>query len=170
MNAFFKSQFSYCPLIWMCHSRIINKKINRLHERCLRIIYCDKQSSFEELLEKDSSVSIHVRNIQILATEMYKVTKGMSPPQITELFPRRNESYNLRHNAEFLQPLVNSVRCGTESISYLGPKIWGMVPNSYKNLDSLFNFKMVIKKWKPENCPCRICKVFVKNIGFCEIA
>ena len=58
MNAFFNSQFSYCPLIWMCHSRIINKKINRLHERCLRIIYCDKQSSFEELLEKDSSVSI----------------------------------------------------------------------------------------------------------------
>ena len=136
MNAFFKSQFSYCPLIWMCHSRIINKKINRLHERCLRIIYCDKQSSFEELLEKDSSVSIHVRNIQILATEMYKVSKGMSPPQITELFPRRNESYNLRHNAEFLQPLVNSVRCGTESISYLGPKSWGLVPDTYKNLDS----------------------------------
>ena len=54
MNAFFNSQFSYCPLIWMCHSRIINKKINRLHERCLRIIYCDKQSSFEELPEKDS--------------------------------------------------------------------------------------------------------------------
>ena len=108
----------------MCHSRIINKKINRLHERCLRIIYCDKQSSFEELLEKDSSVSIHERNIQILATEMYKVSKGMSPPQITELFTRRDEHpYNLRHNAEFLQPLVNSVRCGTKSISYLGPKI-----------------------------------------------
>ena len=86
MNAFFNSQFSYCPLIWMCYSRIIDKKINRLHERCLRIIYGDKQSSFEELLEKDSSVSIHERNIQILATEMYKVSKGMSPPQITELF------------------------------------------------------------------------------------
>ena len=44
MNAFFNSQFSCCPLIWMCHSRIINKKINRLHKRCLRINYCDKQS------------------------------------------------------------------------------------------------------------------------------
>ena len=68
MNAFFNSQFSYCPLIWMCHSRIINKKISRLHETCLKIIYCDKQSSFEELLEKESSVSVHKRNIQILAT------------------------------------------------------------------------------------------------------
>ena len=69
-------------------------------ERCLRIICCDKQSSFKELLEKDISVSIHESNIQILATELYKVTKGMSPPQITELFPRRNEHSNLRHNTE----------------------------------------------------------------------
>ena len=52
MNAFFKSEFIYCPLTWMCHSRIINKKVNRLHERCLRIVYCDKQSLFQELLER----------------------------------------------------------------------------------------------------------------------
>ena len=88
MNAFFNSQFSYCPLIWMCHSCMINKKINRLHEIWLRIIYCDKQSSFEELLEKDRSVSIHERKLQILVTEMYKIGKGMPPPQITELLAR----------------------------------------------------------------------------------
>ena len=158
MNAFFNSQFSYCPLIWMCHSRIINKKINRLHERCLRIIYCDKQSSFEELLEKDRSISIYERNIQILATEMYKVSNGMPPPQITELFAQRNEHpYILRRKTNFLQPFVNSVRCGTESVSYLGPKILGMVPDTYKNIDNVYKFKKVIKKWKPENCPCRIC-------------
>ena len=74
MNAFFNSQFNYCPLIWMCHNRMTNRKINRLHERCLRIIYNDKQSSFKMFLEKDSSVSIHDRNIQCLASEMYKVT------------------------------------------------------------------------------------------------
>ena len=95
----------------------------------------------------------------------------MSPPQITELFAQRDEHpYNVRHNAEFLQPLVNSVLCGTESIAYLGPKIWGMVPDTYKIIDSLCDFKKAIKKWKIENCPCRICKVFVKNIGFCETA
>ena len=56
----------------------------------------------------------------------------MSPPQITELFPRRNEQpYNLMHNTKFLQLLVNSVRCGTESILYLGPKILDMVPDFY---------------------------------------
>ena len=44
MNACFNSQFSYCPLIWMCHSRTNNRKINRLHERCSRFIYNDKKS------------------------------------------------------------------------------------------------------------------------------
>ena len=92
-NAFFNSKFSYCPLTWMFYSLIINKKINRLHERYLTIIYGDKQSPFEELLKKDSSVSFHERNIQILATEMYKVRKGMPPPQTTKFFERRNEYF-----------------------------------------------------------------------------
>ena len=70
MNAFFISQFNYCPVIWMCHSRALNNKINRLHERCLRIIYNDKTSTFEELLEKNDSVYINYRNLQALAIEM----------------------------------------------------------------------------------------------------
>ena len=86
MNAFFKSQFSYCPLAWMCHSRANHSKINRLGERCLRIIYSDKTSSFEALLEKEGPVSIHNRNFQLVATGMYKASKGLSPPIITELF------------------------------------------------------------------------------------
>ena len=57
---------------------------------------------------------------------MYKVGKGMSPPLITELFAQRNgPPYYLRQNSEFLQPFVNYACYGTESISYLGPKIWG---------------------------------------------
>ena len=59
MNSFFNSQFSYCPLIWMFHSRIMNNKINRLHERCMRLIYEDKTSSFEELLEQDNCFDTH---------------------------------------------------------------------------------------------------------------
>ena len=97
MNAFFTSQFSYCSLVWMCHSRTNNNKINRLHERCLRIVYNDKQSSFNELLEKDGSVSIHMRNIQILATEMYKLINNLSPIIMNRVFKLNSGSrYNLR--------------------------------------------------------------------------
>ena len=84
MKGFFTSQFSYCPLVWMCHSRT-NKKI-MFTNRCLRIVYNDKQSSFNELLEKDGSVSIHMRNIQILATEMYKLINNLSPPIMNRVF------------------------------------------------------------------------------------
>ena len=67
MNSFFNAQLNYCPLIWMLHSRCNNNKIKHLYERCLRLIYCDKNPSYEELLKKDGSVSIHHRNIQNLA-------------------------------------------------------------------------------------------------------
>ena len=61
-NAFFNTQFNYCPTIWMFHSRSLNNKISKIHECCLRMIYA-KQSNFEELLVKDNSVCIHYRNI-----------------------------------------------------------------------------------------------------------
>ena len=73
MNDIFNLKFSYCSLVWIYHSRALNNKINRLHERCLRLIFNQKQLTFEELVEKDDSIEIHVRNLQNLAIEMYKV-------------------------------------------------------------------------------------------------
>ena len=64
MNAAFRSQFNYCLLIWTCYNHSLNHKTNQLHERCLRIIYSDKKSSFDELLDKNESVSIHYQNVQ----------------------------------------------------------------------------------------------------------
>ena len=71
----------------MCHSSENNRKINRLHERCLRTIYNDKQSSFNELLENDGSISIDERNLQVLATEILKISNGLSTPLIKDIFP-----------------------------------------------------------------------------------
>ena len=109
MNYFFKSQFSYCPLVRMCHSRTINNKINHLHERCLRVFYNDKFSSFTELLEKNGSVPLHNRNLWILATEMFKVYNNITPPILTEIFNKWNPNYQLRHMSHFLAPPVRSV-------------------------------------------------------------
>ena len=144
MNSFFSSQFSYCSLIWMCQSRIVNSKINKLHERCLRITYNDKKSPFKELLETDKSVSIHIKNLQVLATEMFKVYRNIFSPIVTQLFQSRNNDYNLRQFSQFELPNVRSVFCETESISFLGPKIWNIVPNEFKKETSLHAFKKVI--------------------------
>ena len=151
----------------MCHSRTNNNKINRLHERCLRLINNDKQSSFDELLQKDDSVSIHMRNIQILATEMYKLINNLSSPTMNRVFKLNSDSrYNLRQISQFSRSLVKPVCHGTESISYLGPKIWDILPDDYKTIQNFDTFKIEIKKWKPENCPCRFCKVYIDRVVF----
>ena len=100
----------------MYHSRESNRKISRLHERCLRI-YNDKQSSFNEILEKDGSVSIHKRNLQVLATEMYKISNGLSTLLKKNLFSIDRNPYILGQNSQFCRPRINTVYHGTESIS-----------------------------------------------------
>ena len=92
-NAFFKSRFNYCPIIWMFHSRSLNNRINRLHGRCFRIIYNDKISNFEELLHKHNSASIHHNNIHALVIEIYKVVNGTSPEIMNKVFKQRSNSY-----------------------------------------------------------------------------
>ena len=69
MKAFIIAQFGYCPLVWMFHSRTLNNRINKIHERALRIVCNDEQSSFNGLLIKDGAITIHQRNIQALAIE-----------------------------------------------------------------------------------------------------
>ena len=108
-NSFFASQFNYFPLVWMCHHCSVNNKINRLHERCLRIVYSDSMSSFEDLLHKDSSVSVHVKNIKTLAIEMFKVSNKLTIPLMNEIFVKRNNAYNLRKPSEFVRPKVHNV-------------------------------------------------------------
>ena len=70
----------------MLHSRELNNKINRIHERSLRSVYSDKTSTFRELLDKDNSVSVHHKNIQVLATEIYKTVNGLAPTIMNSVF------------------------------------------------------------------------------------
>ena len=167
VNAFFSSQFNYCPLIWMCHNRTYNNKIIRLHERCLRLIYNDKCSSFEELLVKDKSVSIHHKNIHALAIEMFKVYTKTSPEIMQDVFQIKDQRYYFRRNQSgYVFPTVKSINYGLESIRILGPKIWETLPDNLKNKESIESFKITIKEWKPESCPCHLCKTYQQNIGY----
>ena len=168
MNAFFDTQFNYYALIWMFHSRNLKNKISRLHECCLWVIYNDKTSSFEQLLENDNSVPIHHRHIQTLAIEMYKVTNGLSPEIMNEIFQITEESrFNLSYTSQFTIPAIHSVYNGRESVSFMGPKIWKLTPPTFKQIKSLSGFKKAIKEWKSSsNCPCRLCKMYISQVGF----
>ena len=151
MKSFITSQFGCCPLVWMFHSRSLNNRINSIHERALRITYGDKTSIFQQLLEKDNSVSIHHRNLQTLATEMFKISNNLSPDIVKEIFQERFVPYNLRRNNSFTSRQVNSAYHGTESLSFLGPKIWDLVPLEIKESENVNIFKSRIKRWTPSH-------------------
>ena len=93
----------------MDHNKSINKKINNLHERALRLIYCDHSSNFQELLQRDSSVTIHQKNIQALAIMMSKLLNNIAPNIVSDLFSFSNVNYSLRSGSQFHQPSANTV-------------------------------------------------------------
>ena len=79
---------------------------------------------------------------------------------------RTNNQYNLRNRPDFITPQVHSIFHGTESISYLGPKIWDIVPEEFKRKKSLNSFKESINMWVPTNCSCILCKFYLDGVGF----
>ena len=166
MKAFVTSQFQYCPLVWMFHSRRMNSKINRLHERALRIAYKDYTSTFVALLEKDKSVTIHQKNLQLLMIEMFKTANNSNPSFMDEVFPQRNIIYNLRNANTFSLPMIHTVNHGTETIRYRGQRIWHSLPQEIKNSKSVEQFKNSIKSWKSEACDCRLCRQYIPQLGF----
>ena len=165
-KAFFESQFKYCPLVWMFHSREVNQRINRLHERALRLVYSDYISTFEHLLEKDDSCTVHHSNLHFLSIELYKVVNDLTTNIFSDIFLRNNQEVSLRSQNYFALPRVRTESCGKGALRYLGPLIWNIIPSEIKNVSSLNKFKKQIRQWRPLECPCRLCKNYIPDVGF----
>ena len=95
---------------------------------------------YQQLLEKDNSFTIHERNIQKLATELYKVINGVAPRIMSLVFPLKNEVMYCYKN-KFITRNNHTVIYGTETLPHLGPKIWALVPEEMKEVPSLIEFK-----------------------------
>ena len=151
----------------MIHNRNLNKKINKVHERGLRIVYGDHNTRFSELLNIDKSVTIHQRNLQYLLIEIYKVNKSFSSMLMNKILQFfENPVYELRKVVHLPSRNSRTVFFGTESIINLGAKLWHMVPENIESSESLSVFKSKIKYWTPNHCSCRICKTYIDQVGF----
>ena len=98
---------------------------------------------------------------------MYKVKHDLSPPFMKEIFSVNVRS--TRSGTSFSRPNVNTVKRGDRSLRSFGPIVWNMLPNDLKESESLEKFKSSIKSWKPDNCPCELCKTYVQGLGYTVI-
>ena len=113
MKAFITSEFGYCLLVWMSHSRKLYSRVNKPHERALRIVYQDYASLFTEILEKGDSTTIHNRNMQLLATEFFRVKNVLLPPFMDEIFVENAQHYyGLRKKPDLREIMLK--RCTME--------------------------------------------------------
>ena len=153
-EAFLESQFRYCFLTWIFHSRKSNNEINLFHETTLRIIYNDRIPSLQELLDRDNSFTVHHFSVQSLAIEMFKVINNIAANIIDDLFT----TYHLR--SSFLFQLC--VQFITVKFLYNITTL-NMIPSYIKYFDTLDKFKGKMQKWKPMNCACHLCKEYIPN-------
>ena len=107
----------------MFHTRQLNNRINEIHERALTIVYKDNKLTFNDLLELDNSVTINQRNLQIHATEIFKVKNSLAPEIMTEVFEIKEPHYNLRSEvSHFKIENAKSTHYRIQSVVHLGPK------------------------------------------------
>ena len=140
-NSVIMSNLSYCPLIWLFCSKGANNEINRTHKRALRALNGDYESTFEELLDKDKSLTIHKNNLQRLMVEIYKTINHLNPVYMWEFFIKTDVPYNLRSNESCKIPSVNSQRYGISSLSFRGSLLWNALSDEVKLVTSIKNFK-----------------------------
>ena len=151
----------------MFHSRKMEHRINSIHKRALNLVYQDSLDlTFQELLAKDKSVSVHRKNLQLLATEIFKSNTGMSPELMNDIFHFAERPYNLKSDFTLERKLDYTVYHGSKSLSSLAPNLWDFLPNSIKSSAFLKEVKTKTNTWAFEPCSCRICKKYVGRVGF----
>ena len=129
------------------------------------------KSSFAGLLKNDKSISIHHRNILNVAIEMCNIKNNLFPPFMKDIFDHNSDSRATRMGEKFVRPKVNKVYKGENSLRSFGPIVWNtMLPNKLKVCSNLAEFKNSLKSWTPSNYPCRLCKTYIKGVGFIKVA
>ena len=133
-----------CSLVWMCHSWTFNR-INNIHHRALRILCQDKKSRFEKLLQKGKSVSVHMKNLQYLATETFKNSLSLIITHKIFNF-QENRSYNLRKGIH-LASRMHTAHFGTGTISRPGLNLWKLISDKIKHSSILSALKAKDNSW-----------------------
>ena len=123
-NSFVASNFNYCPLVWHFCGATNSSKIEKIQERCLRIIYKDYESSYHRLLGMANTTTLVISRLRILIFEVFKSIRQLNPKCISDLFEVKSLGYSLRNHVKVLQPKRRTTTYGLRTVSYTGAKLW----------------------------------------------
>ena len=136
---------TYCHLVWhLCRSSDA-RRLERIQQRALRAVFCDKSSTYDTLLSMAGLCSLRNRRLQDIGILMYKVMHNLCPNYISSFFKFPNSSYILRNN-DFIIPRFNTVTYGRHSLRYIGPKLWAALPKLIRESPSLSSFETKIRQ------------------------
>ena len=110
-------------------------------------------------------MSIHHKNLQLVATEIFKAQKNLNPSFMDKIFDEKDTPCTFRSGRNILAPKPSTTGYGIENARFLGAKIWRTMPSSLKESQTLNSFKTGVESHQFD-CNCRFCKRFVENLGF----
>ena len=149
--------------IW---ARIGQTKIWESRKQNLLGVEIDSNLNFDLYVSSLCKKAGENRNIQSLAIELFKVKQNLSNSMLSNIFPTRSISYNLRSQTDIIRSNASTSQYGLNSMRCFASKVWQMIPVEIKNSVSIESFKEKIRKWEPSSCYCRLCMPYIHNLGY----
>lgn len=146
-KSFIASNFNYCPLSYIFCDKKSIRKLEKLQERALRIVFTDENASYEDLLKRGNFLPLSALRFKHLAIELFKCIHGQNPRYLNDLFQEQSNDYDMRSINRLKQPKFYTYKYGFRSFRYYGAKFWNMLPNQVKCANDLNEFKRNITKW-----------------------
>ena len=146
-RSFIAANFNYCPISWMFCGKKNTSKLEKLQERALRLVFCDQNSSYDDLLKRGNFLSLKAYRIKCLAVEVFKCVHGVNPTYLKRLFTEPLANYNLRDRRRLNQPRFHTYTYGFRSFRYSGSKLWNSLPRAIRNTNDINEFKKNITEW-----------------------
>ena len=156
MHSFILSFFNYCSIPWHFCNTSSARKIEKIQERALKLVYRNFEMTYEELRMVSGIPLVYVQRLRRIVIEMYKSYYKLNPPYLHNYVTPQENVDSLRNEHIVHLPRRNTVRYGVHSFTYQGAKLWNSLANQTKQMEFI-TFKTNMSKWYPDTCECSNC-------------
>ena len=148
----------FAPLCGTFVKKTNTEKLERIHFRALKFIFQDFDATYENLIMREGTTTLHLSRLRGLALETFKIIHGNSLIYLNHFLTLKETCYNFRCTNLLNLPRVRSSRHGTNSFSFQAAKLWNALPEEARKITTFNVFKRFIKGWNGVSCKCNMCK------------